>query len=418
MKKQTSGETALFTAFDAIIAPVKSRIDAHEWLTKNGIPNKRVEAYHYSDLKKQFTKSLDYTQPKTTINLDDITEHPSIAAFKHLNAPYILFIDGKLRLDISDISAIKHQISLKSSADTAASDNNPINHLTQLMWREGIELNIEETLSHPIHLIFASSTSAINFSRHFINLAAKTHATIIESHISLNNNSSFNLHHFNTVLNNNSNLTHLSINTENSQSTNVCRTHGSYANNTTLNATTINIGGGWVRREGDLFCNGTGINQTINGATLAGENQHIDNSYIIHHIQPENTSYQHFKNIVDDKAHVIFQGKVIVSLDAQKTDGQQMAQSILLSDDAQISCKPELEIYADDVECAHGATIGALDDDMLFYLRARGIAKHKAEKLLIQAFISEISDKLPDALKTAVDTLTQKWLDKHLRDKA
>ncbi len=439
VRKYSTGEMAFFAAYDRHKDELpqgvaeQSRIDALNWIKSNGIPTKRVESYHYSDLRRKFSKAQNYQMSDTQISFAEIKSRPSIAAFDHVNYVPIVFMDGKLRLDLSDISKIEEKISLHSLGAMVTADrlpeclaydfksakrDNAVDNLTRVMWRDGIILRIKQSIASdlPIHLIFVSTgkTDAAHFSRHSLLLAANSSATLIESHINLTNDVSFNLHHFTSMLSENSELTHFTLNSENKNAVNICRTHGIYSDGVKLNSISLAVGGAWSRREGDLICNGSGMDLKLSGAVLASAEQHVDNSYVVHHKLPENTSFQRFKNVVDDKAHAIFQGKVIVSIDAQKTDGQQMAQTILLSDDAEISCKPELEIYADDVECAHGATVGALDEDMLFYLRARGIPLKTAQRLLIHAFISEITDPLFDNLKQAADSLITKWLSQHL----
>lgn len=419
--KYSTGELALFAAFEAQskdLPNAPGRDEALAWLKGNGIATKRVESYHYSDLRRQFGKSQNYGVSNAALSLGDIENHPTITAFSEAKYQTIIFVDGKFRADLSEagVSAMDDQSAFVAE-NLAQSDNqNHVDNLTRMMWRDGISLNLDTSSELPIHMIFVSTgqTDVAHFNRHYINVAANVSATLIETHINLGETASFNLHHFNFKLAEGANLTHLVVNGENENAFNICRTEGSYADKVELQSSAFAIGGAWSRREGDLYCDGSGMDLKISGAVLAGGEQHIDNTYIIHHKLPENVSFQRFKNVIDDKAHAIFQGKVIVAIDAQKTDGQQMSQSILLSDDANISTKPELEIYADDVECAHGATVGALDDEMLFYLRARGIPKKQAQKLLIHAFIAEIADELPEELNQAADKLITVWLNAHM----
>lgn len=419
--KYSTGELALFAAYDAqkIDLPnSKGRDEALAWLKANGIATKRVESYHYSDLRRQFGKNQNYGASNTNVNLADIKNHPAIAAFADAEYQSIIFVDGKFKAELSDAGTSTANAATAFATDNLArTDNqNHVDNLTRLMWRDGICLELNQSSDLPIHMIFVSTgqSDAAHFNRHYIELADGVSATLIETHINLTDDASFNLHHFNFKMGAAANLTHLVVNGENDKSFNICRTEGDYADKVELNSSAFAIGGAWSRREGDLYCNGSDMDLKVSGAVLAGGDQHVDNTYIIHHKLPNNVSFQRFKNVIDDKAHAIFQGKVIVAIDAQKTDGQQMSQSILLSDNANISTKPELEIYADDVECAHGATVGALDEEMLFYLRARGIPKKQAQKLLIHAFIAEIADELPEDLNQAADRLITVWLNAHM----
>ncbi len=150
------------------------------------------------------------------------------------------------------------------------------------------------------------------------------------------------------------------------------------------------LGGALARNEIDVRLAAPGSQVTLNGLYVAGERQHMDNHTRIDHEQPHTTSVEHYRGVLTGRARAVFNGKVVVHKDAQKSDARQANANLLLSDDAEVDTKPELEIYADDVKCSHGATIGRLDDDMLFYLRTRAIPEAVARSLLIYAFADEV----------------------------
>src|SRR5262249_18711485 len=139
---------------------------------------------------------------------------------------------------------------------------------------------------------------------------------------------------------------------------------------------------------------GEGSEATVNGLYLAGGGQHIDNFTVIDHAQPRCASHELYKGILDGKAHGVFNGKILVRQDAQKTDAKQTNKTLLLSADATINTKPQLEIFADDVKCTHGATVGQLDAEQLFYLRSRGIDLQAARALLTFAFANDIIGRI------------------------
>ena len=156
---------------------------------------------------------------------------------------------------------------------------------------------------------------------------------------------------------------------------------------------------------------GEHVKLDVSGAALLKGKQHADSTLFVEHAMPHGESRELFKHVIDDEATGVFQGKIIVQPIAQKTDGRMMSQAILLSDDATMNNKPELEIFADDVACGHGATCGALDEDLLFYLRARGLPKAEAEALMLAAFVGEALEKIEnDAVRTALEDQTQHWL--------
>ena len=153
---------------------------------------------------------------------------------------------------------------------------------------------------------------------------------------------------------------------------------------------TITLDGGIVRNDVHALLDGEGVTCTLNGLYIANGKRLVDNHTTIHHAQPHCQSYELYKGILDDEAHAVFNGKIIVAIDAQKTDAKQTNKALLLSEDAQINTKPELEIFADDVKFTHGATVGQLDADALFYLRARGLGLEQARSVLVHAFASDL----------------------------
>jgi Fe-S cluster assembly protein SufD len=175
--------------------------------------------------------------------------------------------------------------------------------------------------------------------------------------------------------------------------------------------TSFTMGGAVTRNQ--LFVCFAGENATvqIRGATLIRGRQHVDTTLVVDHARPGGTSRELNKAVLDGESRSVFQGKIIVRPGAQKTDGKMMTQALLLSETAEADNKPELEIFADDVQCGHGATAGALNEDLLFYLMARGIAKHDAEALLIQAFVGEAIEGIDhDAVREALTAAAAGWL--------
>ncbi len=177
----------------------------------------------------------------------------------------------------------------------------------------------------------------------------------------------------------------------------------------------LNVGGKMMRHEIYAILNGANIECSFNGLNLANGQQHTDTTILMEHKAPHCRSNQFYRTVLDDSARGVFQGKVHVHKPAQKTDGYQLSNAILLSDKAEMDTKPELEIYADDVKCSHGATTGQLDEEPLFYLRSRGLTDAQARLLLIDAFVDEVVDKIEDEkFKTIIQQQAQEWLHKVL----
>ena len=179
----------------------------------------------------------------------------------------------------------------------------------------------------------------------------------------------------------------------------------------TFSSHAVTLGGAIVRNDVDAELAGEGGECTLNGLYLANARRLVDNHTTIRHASPHCSSHELYKGILDDAARAVFNGKIVVAIDAQKTDAKQTNKALLLSEDAQINTKPELEIFADDVKCTHGATVGQLDDDALFYLRARGLARDQARNVLIHAFAGDLLNRIAvDSIRAQLDALLLRQL--------
>ncbi|MCA3668045.1 MAG: SufD family Fe-S cluster assembly protein, partial [Methylobacterium sp.] len=173
----------------------------------------------------------------------------------------------------------------------------------------------------------------------------------------------------------------------------------------------VSLGGEVCRHQVFVTYQGENAKAAIRGATMLKGNQHHDSTLVVDHAVPHGESRELFRTVVDGSAHGVFQGKIIVRPHAQKTDGQMASNALLLSDDAGMSNKPELEIFADDVVCAHGATCGSLDENQLFYLQARGLPRRIAEALLVEAFLGEVIDTVSEeSLREMLAGLVSDWM--------
>ncbi len=187
--------------------------------------------------------------------------------------------------------------------------------------------------------------------------------------------------------------------------------HLRLARSATFSSHAVTLGGAIVRNDVQATLAGSGSDCTLNGLYLAAGRRLIDNHTTIRHASPHCSSHELYKGILDDAARAVFNGKIVVAIDAQKTDARQTNKALLLSEDAQINTKPELEIFADDVKCTHGATVGQLDDDALFYLRARGLDLEQARSVLIHAFASDLLNRIAvDSIRAQLDDLLLRQL--------
>lgn len=213
------------------------------------------------------------------------------------------------------------------------------------------------------------------------------------------------------TLKDNARLTHIRIQDDSIEAVNTAMVEISLGRDAHYDSFALNLGGKLTRHEIHAVLNGSGAEIHLNGLNLLKGNQHGDTTIVIEHKAPNCQSNQFYRTILDDAARGVFQGKVHVHKEAQKTDGYQLSNALMLSPKAEMDTKPELEIYADDVKCSHGATTGQIDEEPLFYLRSRGLSEKEARLLLIQAFVDEVVDKIVDeALKTSVSAKSSAWL--------
>jgi Fe-S cluster assembly protein SufD len=252
-------------------------------------------------------------------------------------------------------------------------------------------------LEEPIHLLFIATgdgVPSIVHPRVLVVLEEAAQATVVESYVGRGRGVYFTNAVSEVVLAEGAVADVYKLQRESVQAFHVAALGASQAKSSTFVSHVITLGGAIARNEVASTLGGEGADCTMNGLYEATGRQLVDNHTTIDHAKPHGTSRQLYKGILDGHAHGVFNGKVIVRPDAQKTDAVQSNKNLVLSDDATIDTKPELQIFANDVKCKHGATIGQLDHDVLFYLRSRGIGEAEARRLLVHAFSSEILDNV------------------------
>ncbi len=269
-------------------------------------------------------------------------------------------------------------------------------------------------LQEPIYLLYVSTAGAVPtivHPRNLILVGNNSQATVVEEYVSLGADVHFSNVVTEVVVGENSVLTHYLIERENLQAFNVStlRTQQGRSSNVALHS--LLLGGALVRNNVHPVLAGEGSDCLINGLFMATGQQHMDNYMKVEHASPHCNSRQFYNGILDGKSRGVFHGRIIVHKDAQKTDAKQTNKNLLLSDEAQIDTKPQLEIYADDVKCTHGATIGQIDEDAIFYFRSRGIAEASARDLLLFAFASENFQRMKaEPIRSYLQELVKQWL--------
>jgi Fe-S cluster assembly protein SufD len=252
-------------------------------------------------------------------------------------------------------------------------------------------------LEDPIYLLFVSTADdapSMSHPRNLIVAEEDSQATFVEDYVSLGGGAVFCNTVTDLVAGDHTVLSHYMIEREHKEAFNISTLRIQQGKSTNVVSHSVLLGGTLVRNNVHPVLAGEGGECLINGLFIGNGRQHLDNYMLVEHASPRCSSRQFYNGILDGHAHGVFHGRIIVHKDAQKTDAKQTNRNLLLSDDAQIDTKPQLEIYADDVKCTHGATIGQIEGDALFYLRSRGIDEVSARKLLLFAFASECLDRM------------------------
>lgn len=434
---RTTAERALTEAFARIgnglpggswVARVRQ--DAMQWFDANGLPNRRVEEFKYTDLrerlKEAFAPSLVTPGEAATASIIDAALGPLAS----IDAARLTFVDGTFAADLSsrELNDTAEVIPLapllqkapawlegKFSADRLSTQN-ALTALNTAFMSDGLLLKIKPgcAASKPVMVVnvragAAPGTTAL---RNIIAVEAGASLELIEVFVSLPGAAPKGL---------SSTLTDVTVADGGSMTHVKCALDAAASHlsswsvkvgaNASYRGFQMTAGPDLARHDIAVKLNGSASKLDLSGAFLGRKTNHVDTTLIVDHKVPGCESRELFKGVLDDRARGVFQGKIIVRPGADKTDGKQMARALLLSEDAEFDSKPELEIYADDVACGHGATAAALDENLLFYCLSRGIPEQEARTLLIEAFIGEATDKIEnEPLREALVELARQWL--------
>ncbi len=434
---KTKAEEALAAQFGAVAAELpggawvpEARRQAMHWFERQGLPHRRIEEWKYTDLRT----ALKTAHPPATCSSVRVDEALLIkvlgAALAALPAIRLVIVNGRMAHALvptgheagagyryGALSGVLGQPGYEwvKAHFTHGSTSDPVLALNAAFAADGIVLRVEEgaSLGLPIHIVSIADTSApvAIATRNLIKVERGAKATIIESHVELGSASSQATAVTQLDAGVASEVVHVKHVAADSASAHIGRLNVEVATEARFRAFQLTAGAGLLRNESWVRFTGADAKLDLSGAMLGRGSDHIDTTLVVHHTTPGCESRELFKSVLDDRARAVFQGKVIVDPVAQKTDGKQMAQALMLSEDAEFDSKPELEIYADDVACGHGSTAAEIDSAMLFYLRSRGIPKNEARAMLIESFVGEAIEKVEDeALREALMANALAWL--------
>lgn len=369
-------------------------------LSAAGLPTRRVEAYHYTDLRMLLADvpelcTGDYDETKSSFDVANTfeinLENGHVSSVK--TAPFGVFI------------ADQDGSSLSERDDT-------LSNLNRAFTRKSLLVRLEGEVEPVIHLKRSVSGEACHVnSAVMFDVAAGAEVVVLETFES-NDAAHMGNHATRVNLGAGATFTHIIVEAASRKVRHFHTIEYTIGENVNLRNLVVNSGAGLSRVQMFGRFEGEGAHANLSGLNLVDEGQHCDITMdMIHAV--ENTSAQElFKSVVRNRAKAIFQGRIVVDAIAQKTDAKMMSQGLMLSEGAQILSKPELEIFADDVQCGHGCTCGELDENALFYLMSRGIGREEAGSLLIRAFIQELLDPIEnEGLNRALSGIVSKWLD-------
>lgn len=404
------------------------REKAFEQFKKLGIPDKTNENYKYTDLNKEFDNTYKiYLSPKNIeFQIDDIFK----CDVPDLNTKVVLLLNGwyydreNLIQELPEgviIGSFQKAAELypdlvkKHFAKYAGFENEGLVALNTAFVKDGIFLYVPKgvVIEKPIQIIniLMDDEEGLTQHRNLFILEENSQASIVvcDHTLSMPNFVTNSVSEF--YIGKNTQFDFSRMQNEHNGSKQVSHLYFHQERDSRVSANNISLHGGLIRNNVNVLLNGEGCENNTYGLYLTDKGQHIDNYVFIDHANPNCTSNQLFKGVLDDFATGAFSGKVLVRKDAQNTLAYQTNNNILLTDDADFKTKPQLEIYADDVKCSHGATVGQLDEDALFYLRSRGINKKEAKLLLMYAFAHDVIHKIQvPALQERIQDLVDKRL--------
>ncbi|GHC45614.1 Fe-S cluster assembly protein SufD [Ulvibacter litoralis] len=389
-----------------------------------GFPTKKEEAWKYTSLNSLLKTDYSiFPKQENAIEFKDVKKY-----FLHEIDTYkIVFIDGVYNSFLSETTHDKLDVCLLSSAlnkskykpiieayfNKVAKDDS-LTSLNTAFAKEGAYIRIPKNkeVEKPIEILNFSTGNegaVLLQPRNLIVVEENAHVQIIERHQSLSENAVFTNSVTEIFAEKRAYVDFYKIQNDGPSASLIDNTYISQDRDSNCKVHTFAFGGKLIRNNLNFYQNGEHCDSTLKGITILENKQHVDHNTLVHHIAPNCESHQDYKGIFGDASTGVFNGKIVVEKDAQKTDAFQQNNNILVDDKATINAKPQLEIFADDVKCSHGCTIGQLDEEALFYLRSRGIAKKEARALLMYAFANTVleSVKIPE-LKGRINKLIAK----------
>ena len=405
------------------------RRDAISRFAVTGFPTARDEEWRFTPIAPIAQRSWRQAAGTShSLTSEDLA--PFI--FGHPEWTTLVFVDGAYSEALSATSALPPGVRVGSLAESLTSDGpvlekhlarhapveaSAFTALSTAFMRDGGFLYVppDTDLTRPVHLVFVSTEDAagsVTHPRNLIVVGRGSRASVIESYVTVAEGSSYWTNAVTEVVAGaNSWIEHTRIQRESEQAFHVALTHVEQQRDSHYRSFSMAMGGALARHNIHARLSGESVETLIYGLYLTRGEQVVDNHTAIHHDQPNCRSWEVYKGVLDGRSRAVFNGKVFVKPEAQKTDAKQTNRNLLLSDTAKVNTKPQLEIFADDVKCTHGATVGRLDDVALFYARSRGVPADKAQLLLTYAFAAEVTSEVAlEPVRDELDRLVRERL--------
>lgn len=371
-----------------------------------GFPTVRDEDWRYTNVRPILKEPFEIADAEARVDPSFVLA----AAIPSLLCHRLVIVDGIIARELSDTDGLPDGIKVNSLSNLVASeptrvepylgkvavgDTHGFTAMNAAFMADGVVIEIApgQTLDKPLELLFICSgagESVMAQPRNLIVVGKDARLQILERYVSAHEQRSLTNVVTELVLDENAQVSLYRLQEESGHSFHVGGLFAKLGPASRLDSLAVTLSGALVRNDLHVELDGNGAEANLRGLYVARGRQHVDNHTQVVHNEPGCISRQHYKGILDDRAHAVFHGRIVVQPDAQQTDSEQSNQNLLLSRDAEIDSKPQLEIYADDVKCSHGATVGQLDTDALFYLKARGIPEDEARRMLIGGFASEV----------------------------
>lgn len=399
------------------------RKNAFDILKGKGFPAQKDEEYKFTNFTKALEKNIDFNSSDTTTDIN--TSEAGNVRIKGLDAYNLVFVNGVFSSALSDeikvsgLEVTTFDEASKNDSDTLSKyfgtqadiEKDAFIALNTAFSQNGVFINVADNtvVDKPIALYFigdGSTNQSIYNIRNLMVVGKSAQITLLEKFDTLGEQKSFTNVVNEIFVSENAHAKYFKIENDTDDAYHISNVSVAQDRHSTFTSNTIALNGAMVRNNLDIKLNGEGCEAYMNGLYVLNGKTHVDNHTVVDHIEPNSYSNELYKGIMNDKSKGVFNGKIFVRQAAQKTNAFQSNKNILLTNDATVNTKPQLEIWADDVKCSHGCTTGQLDKDALFYLQARGLRKEHARAILLNAFASDVIEKLEiEALQTYVEEI-------------